>query len=118
MTEIRLIDLAAKKAEGKWIKVLDRFWLSATPEMFKWLGWVAALAALTYVAQKNGGWPVRRLLNFYYVAMFFQFTFMNPPLMKSTRGRHFVSLVISGLLAAGTALLAQAAVNIVASAKP
>lgn len=48
MTDPELIDLAAKKTEAEWIKGADRFWLSATPEMFKWLVWVAALAAVSF----------------------------------------------------------------------
>lgn len=48
MTDPELIDLALKKTEAEWIKVADRFWLSATPEMFKWLVWVAALAAVSF----------------------------------------------------------------------
>src|SRR5438128_3326483 len=102
MTDTKLVNIGAKKTESEWIRAFDNFWLSATPEIFKWLGWVAALAALTYIAQKGDAWLIRGLLHLYYVAIFFyfnsfffQFTFTNPPIVKSPRGRHFASLMIS-----------------------
>src|ERR1051326_8550538 len=106
MTDGKVVNIAARKTESEWIMEMDRFWLSATPEIFKWLGWGAALVAMTYVAQRANSGLVRGVVHFYYVAMFFyfnsfffQFIFTNPPIVKNARGRHFISLTISGLLA-------------------
>ncbi len=125
MTDPKVVDLATKKIEAEWIKAADRFWLSATPELFKWLGWVAALAALTYVSQKSDAWVVKALLGFYYVAMFFylnayffQFKFANPPFVKSPKCRHLLSLVLSGIIAGAVGWLACEAISGITSAKP
>ena len=124
MITTKLVDFSAKKTEAEWIQVVDRFWLCATPETFKWLSWVGALAALTYVAQRSGG-IVRHLpdvyvwaMFFYYNAFFFQFVFVNPPIVRSIKGRRFISLVLSGLLAYGTTWLARVAITIIAGMKP
>ena len=125
MVNPKLIDLGVKKTEAEWLNAVDRFWLSATPELFKWLGWVASLVAITYVSHKSGDSIIKGLLNFCYIAMFFyfmayfhQFTFINPPFLKNHTTRRLFSIFLSGFLAIAAGLLANEIVNMFANTKP
>lgn len=103
------VDLKAKTNEAGWQDALDRFWLAATPKLFEWLGWVAALAALTFVQRKSHSLPLMLLLGFcycslllYFIAFFCRFQFTGFPVLK-TAGRQ---LVASICLSFGLALAA------------
>lgn len=125
MSEPKFVDLAATKTEAQWQASIDRFWLAATPEIFKWLGWVAALATLSFIQQKSPSIVVSALrgvcyvaMIFYFNAFFYQFVFLNPPFMKSAKGRWFVSLAISGALAYLAIWFAREAMLVFATARP
>jgi len=45
------IDFRTKKTEAGWQKVLDNFWMKATPKWFEWLGWVIILGAFTFLSK-------------------------------------------------------------------
>ena len=108
MSEPKQIDVRTRKPEAEWILVMDRFWLAATPEIYKWVSWTAALAAVSYVAEKtNNAWlgGLRTFLMFtlifYFQAFFMQWEFTNLPWPKSPTGQRSLSWALSLLLAAG-----------------
>jgi hypothetical protein len=116
MQNLKRVDLSSKKTEAEWQTAIDRFWLDTTPEIFKWLGWVAALAALKVIEQKSGSKIVSAMnglcyvaMIFYFNAFFFQYEFINTPFVKNSKLRRFVSLVISGALAGLAGWLASKA---------
>jgi hypothetical protein len=93
--------------------------------MFKWLGWVAALAALSYVAKGAASRPVHVLVALYYLAMFFYFnayffnlTYVYVPPTRGKLVRHGIALLLSALLSVLVSALATIAIVVVASAKP
>ena len=125
MSDPKIVDLAAKKTETDWQAAIDKFWLAATPEIFKWLGWVVALAVLKLIDEKSGSKTVSATrglcfvaMIFYFNAFFFQFVFVNPPIVRNPKVRWFVSLAISGGLAGLASWLAVEAMHVLSSTRP
>jgi hypothetical protein len=125
MSDPKIVDIAAQKTEAEWQAAIDKFWLAATPEIFKWLGWVAALAVLKLIDEKSGSYAVSAIrgicfiaMIFYFNAFFFQFVFVNQPIVRNPKVRWFVSLAISGGLAALASLLAVKAMYVLSSTRP
>ena len=102
------IDFKTKKTEAGWQRVLDDFWLKATPKWFEWLTWVIILGAFSFLTQQIQNVIISIAYSFSYVALFFYFQgfffsqdFHGFPLVKSEKVRRLVSLLISGILTYG-----------------
>lgn len=124
MSEPIKVDFEAKKTEAEWQSSVDKFWLSATPELFKWLGWVAALAALRFVGEQSHNKWVSGLhafclvaLVFYFNAYFFRFQFTNLPFRNHPKARWFGTLTVSGLLGMAALFFSIQLVNAIAKSR-
>jgi hypothetical protein len=113
------IDFDARKTEHEWQKTLDKFWLSATPKWFEWLGWVLIIGAVTFVAKKtdNVVVVVVNVLSYsfflmYFQSFFFQFEFINIPFLKKhPRVSRAVTLLVSAVLGTSVYLLLKLSIE-------
>jgi len=116
------IDLQKERSEPEMQEVLDRFYLAATPKYFEWLGWVAALAAVTYLKNKHGGFALSAILTIGYVLLFsyFQAFFYRFELVVnkkwSARTRRWFSLGLSAILAFVTSYLVIKVLKVMSAA--
>ena len=85
---------------------LDWFYITITPAWFSWLGWVAALSGLQFVAVKTHSawarlaWNTSNFLIFtYFAALFGRLRIFGVPGIKSDKAIRFVSILVGGLLA-------------------
>lgn len=65
------IDFNTKKIEADWQRVLDDFWMKATPRWFEWLSWVLILGAFTFLTEPTQDGVLSIVSGFSYVALFF-----------------------------------------------
>jgi len=49
----------------------NKFWLAATPKIFEWIGWIAALGAIGFVHAKTKSTAALILLLVGYASFFF-----------------------------------------------
>ena len=117
MKEIK-VDLNTKKTEYEWQKVLDKFWLSATPQWFTWIGWITIMGVLRYLDEHTDNTAIAILnscsyvfLFMYFLSYFYQIKFINMPLIKNESVARAISLIISGILCYGVFLLLNAAID-------
>lgn len=103
------IDFNTRKTEAEWQKAFDDFWLKATPNWFKWLGWVIILGAFTFLSKTQKNTIIDVVVGISYAALFFYFQsffysieFHGFPFVKSENARRTISLILSGLLSGGT----------------
>lgn len=94
MEEPKIVDLSLSKTEHEAVPRLDRFWLAVVPKLFEWLRWTIMLSAIGYVGQKSNSLLLKLIVDlcylalfFYYQSFFFQFEFINLPLIKSRVAR-------------------------------
>ena len=109
------LDLSAKKTERDWLATSDRFWLSVTPKLFEWLGWVALLAGVLFVQKKSGSAWLTVLttlcwisLMFYYFAFFARIEFTGFIATRPNLQR-VLSIMLSSCLAGAAYVTAQEA---------
>lgn len=102
------IDFNTKKTEADWQRVLDDFWMKATPRWFEWLSWVLILGAFTFLTELTQDGVLSIVSGFSYVALFFylqsfffSLDFHGLPFVKSEKIRRPLSLLISGILSYG-----------------
>ena len=99
-------------------KRLHAFWLIATPKLFEWFGWIAALGAIKFVHNKTQSFAVYALLIIGYIALalyiqaFFS-TKIDIACIKSKHNREFVSGLIALALGYLTSVIAGHAVEAV-----
>lgn len=105
------IDFRRKRTEAEWQRVIDDFWMKATPKWFEWLGWVLILGAFTFLANQTQNVILKFASGFSYIALFFylqsfffSLEFHGLPIVKSETTRRLISLFISGILTSGTLL--------------
>ncbi len=102
------IDLQRKETEAGWQDIVDRFGLLGAPSWFNWIGWLFALAGLTYVHETTGSlvFGVLRAIStmmmfFYFQGFFFKIDFRGLPFVRGTVAARLVSVIISGALMYG-----------------
>ncbi len=102
------IDFNTKKTEADWQRVLDDFWVKATPRWFEWLDWVTILGAFSFLTKLTQNVIISIAYGFSYVALFFylqsfffSLDFHGFPFVKSEKIRRLMSLLISGILSYG-----------------
>lgn len=100
------IDLSRRETEAGWQKILDDFWLSATPKWFEWMGWALLLGALQYLADRTGERLPRVVLavSWAFVFLYFQSFFFRVQLTglrwpRSKHGTRMISLTVSAAVA-------------------
>lgn len=120
-----IIDLTAKRTEHDWAAIFDRFWLTATPKLFEWFGWVLTLGAVLWVAKKTHSDVLQTVVYvmyvavlFYYAAFFTRFEIRGLPLVKGRKAEFTVSLILSGAIAYLTVLLVTHGVDALVLAQP
>jgi hypothetical protein len=110
--------------EKDWNDRLHDFALIATPRLFEWLGWVAVMAALTYVWEKQKSFALVPLILLGYISMIVYFgalfrrVKLPIPFVKSQSLRRLLSDIAALLLAFATNLLVQQAIAAVAHSQP
>lgn len=119
MTEV---DFHAERTEREWQQLVDDFWLAATPKLFEWIGWSAALAGIEYVRTLSNSTLLGLLqgictaaLWFYFSAYFAKVKFTGISRERHSKRERFMSIVLSTLLAVGAYLLARFVASTVAS---
>lgn len=112
------VDLKAKKSEHEWQSTLDKFWLLATPKWFTWIGWVIVLGILKYVNQRTENIAISIVHGasyiffiMYFIAFFYQFSFINVPFIKSKKLSIFISILLSGSLGFGVLVLLHSIID-------
>jgi hypothetical protein len=115
------LDLARCETEPGWQRLIDQAALAVVPKWFEWLGWVAALAAIRYLASKTQSalldWLAAcstLLIWYYFNAVFFRFVIRGLP-GKLARYQRIISLLFSGAAAYLVWLLASRAADIIAA---
>lgn len=93
-----------------------RFWHTATPKLFEWFGWIAALGATQFVYAKTKSVVVLGLLYVGYLALaFYAYGFFSSHIqvsaIKTKHNREFVSGLIALGLAYLTSVIAQQAIS-------
>ncbi len=118
------IDISAERTEVEWLAASDRFWLTVTPKLFEWLGWIALLAGVTFVQKKTGSGVLSLFLGlctasmlFYFFALFAKVEFTGF-LTRHPKVQRAISISLSSLLAGGAWYLAKVSVDVLASANP
>jgi hypothetical protein len=118
------VDVSAKKTEAEWLATSDRFWLTVTPRLFEWLGWIALLAGVSFVQKKTGsGWLSFFLIlcttsmMFYFFALFAKIEFKGF-LTNHPNVQRFISISLSSALAGGAYYLARVSIDVLATANP
>jgi hypothetical protein len=108
MVETKKVNLSAEKTEAEWLKAIDRFFLHATPVLFKWLEWMIIIGAIQVIANKTQDVSVYLILFicywfllFYFISFFYSIEFYGIPWIKSEKRRRTLSIVLSGLLSSG-----------------
>lgn len=71
----RKIDMFTKKTESEWAYAHQTFFEKLTPLWFKWPGWVFALGAVSYLAEKIGSMPLKVIESISYFILAFYFLF-------------------------------------------
>jgi hypothetical protein len=100
------------------------FWQIATPKIFEWFGWVAALGALSYINNKHPSLSLLALILLGYLSLIFYFGgfFIRHPVaipgIRSKRAREFVWEFVAILLGYGANRLVQHAVLVLSQGGP
>jgi len=85
-----------------------RFFLSFTPEWFKWLGWIIIIGGLLWLREKSGSWLILIIIGASYanIGAYFEayfFTLLDKhyshPLITTTQRRSHLLSVLLGFLA-------------------
>jgi|SRR5690606_11931785 len=107
---------ATEQSKPSFERRFYAFWLVATPKLFEWFGWIAALGATQYVYAKTQSPAVFGLLILGYLALLFYAyaifsTKIQVSAIKTKHHREFVSGLIALGLAYLTSVLAQEVVS-------
>lgn len=109
-------------AASDWDARQRSFWLEATPEVFRWAGWTAALSGLLYIAKKSGdvsAWITSLGLSVA-ILMYLEAAFIKhlPPLfggLRDARSRRAITVAAGTLITIGTYTLALHLANLLAA---
>ena len=107
---------AIEQPKPSFEKRFYAFWLVATPKLFEWFGWIAALGATQFVYAKTKSPVVFGLLLLgYFALLFYAYAIFSSRIQVSAiRTKHHREFV-SGLIALGlaylTSVLAQETVS-------
>lgn len=107
-----VVDLRRRNTEEGWLHRFDIFYTTVTPAWFTWLGWVAILSALQFVAETvpGNGWARTMwrlsvlLVTMYFCALFTRLRVIGIPKLTG-HWLHVVSLLLGG----GAAVIASLA---------
>jgi hypothetical protein len=107
---------ATEKSKPPFETRFYQFWLVATPKLFEWFGWIAALGATQYVYAKTKSPAVFGLLILgYFALLFYAYAIFSSKIqissIKTKHHREFVSGLIALSLAYLTSVLAQQVVS-------
>ena len=92
-----------------WSDLFHIVTLAVVPKFFEWLGWIAAVATLQYLAQRSESLPLLFLLGFSYLALlvYFNSFFIELASKLSGEGGHSAMSLRSFLAALLMALAAS-----------
>ena len=107
---------ATEKSKPSLERRFYAFWLIATPKLFEWFGWIAALGVTQFVFAKTKSPAVLGLLILGYAALlFYAYAIFSSKIqisaIKAKHHREFVSGLIALGLAYLTNVIAQQAVS-------
>jgi hypothetical protein len=108
------INLRAKDTDLGWMKRFDRFYLSAAPHWFEWLGWVLILGVLEFLRCKSHSIILTVVLGLswlffwrYLVALLDPLEIAGIPWLSSRKAKIIASTLFSGFLAGAVYLVAR-----------
>lgn len=72
-SRVRTLNFSAKKTEAQWAETLHGMAEDFAATWFKWLGWLLALGAIAFIAEKTGSGVIRGIEIISYVVLVFYF---------------------------------------------